>query len=304
MISFRYHLVSIVAVFLALGLGVLAGTTVIDQQLVDGLRAQIEDANAEVGALREQADGTGAVLERQTRLVDELVPQLEAGQLTGQEVIIVASEGTDPAVLTEARASLSDAGAEVVAGFVVTPRMVTSAGRRDLAELLGIQDPGSTGSPQEAASVIAERLARGDTSARDDILHDLLSQGFLVPAGKEDIGASDLPQIGGSGQSVVVLGSGGDDPLVQAFLLPLTIDLVKDGATVAAGESSSQTDQLVGLLRSNGELDDRSVTVDNLNERVGGLALVLGLRDLLATGRGEHFGFKPGASALYPPPEG
>ena len=37
MISFRYHLVTIVAVFLALGLGVLAGTTVLDQALVDRL---------------------------------------------------------------------------------------------------------------------------------------------------------------------------------------------------------------------------------------------------------------------------
>ncbi len=304
MISFRYHLVSIVAVFLALGLGVLAGTTVIDQQLVESLRAQIEDANAKASELGEQMDQTAAVLERQGRLVEELVPQMEADQLTGQEVILVASEGTDPAVLSEARTSLTDAGAEVVAGFVVTPRMLTVQGRRELAEVLAIGDPGATGTPAEAAKVIAERLAIGDASARDDILHDLLSQGFLIAAGKEDIGASDLPQIGGSGQSVVVLGSGGDDPLVQAFLLPLTVDLIQDGATVAAGESGAPGDQLVGLLRSTADFEEGSVTVDNLDERVGGLALVLGLRDLLATGRGGHFGFKPGASALYPPPEG
>ncbi len=301
MISFRYHLISIVAVFLALGLGVLAGTTVIDQQLVDGLRAQIEDANAKVGELREQADATAGAMERQARLIDDLVPSMEEGQLSGRELIIVASEDTDPAVLAEARGALAEAGAAVVAGFVVTPRMLTSEGRRELAEVVGLRDPGTVGAPEEAARVIAERLASGEASVRDDVLHDLLSQGFLVPAGKEDIGASDLPLIGGAGQSVVVLGGRGEDPLVEPFLLPLTIDLVKDGAMVVVGESGARGDELVGLVRSNGEVEDQLVTVDNLDERVGGLALVLGLRDLLETARGGHFGFKPGASALYPP---
>src|SRR5438876_572478 len=44
LISFRYHVVTIVAVFLALGLGVLAGTTVLDQGLVKNLKARTDAA--------------------------------------------------------------------------------------------------------------------------------------------------------------------------------------------------------------------------------------------------------------------
>ena len=35
MVSFRYHVVSIVAVFLAIGLGILMGTTVVRQGVVE-----------------------------------------------------------------------------------------------------------------------------------------------------------------------------------------------------------------------------------------------------------------------------
>ena len=38
MINLRYHVVSLVAVFLALGVGVLMGSTVIDRVTVDQLR--------------------------------------------------------------------------------------------------------------------------------------------------------------------------------------------------------------------------------------------------------------------------
>ena len=39
MITFRYHVVTLVAVFMAIGVGVLFGATFIDQNIVDGLRA-------------------------------------------------------------------------------------------------------------------------------------------------------------------------------------------------------------------------------------------------------------------------
>src|SRR3954454_15161459 len=41
MINFRFHIVSLIAVFLALGLGILVGSTVIDQKIVNRLDAEI-----------------------------------------------------------------------------------------------------------------------------------------------------------------------------------------------------------------------------------------------------------------------
>ncbi|HYH28079.1 MAG TPA: copper transporter, partial [Actinomycetota bacterium] len=53
MISFRFHLVSLVAVFLALGLGILAGTTVLDRQIVSQLERQTDRLSRTAEGLRE-----------------------------------------------------------------------------------------------------------------------------------------------------------------------------------------------------------------------------------------------------------
>ena len=43
MISFRYHIFTIVAIFLAVGLGVLMGTSVVQPALIDNLERQVGD---------------------------------------------------------------------------------------------------------------------------------------------------------------------------------------------------------------------------------------------------------------------
>jgi hypothetical protein len=53
----------------------------------------------------------------------------------------------------------------------------------------------------------------------------------------------------------------------------------------------------VGDVRSDG-----TVTVDDLDQTMGGAALVLGLEELLATGNGGAYGVKDGAEPLPPLP--
>jgi hypothetical protein len=46
------------------------------------------------------------------------------------------------------------------------------------------------------------------------------------------------------------------------------------------------------------------VTVDDVDEPAGRLAVVMGLQDLVRTGQGGNFGIKPGAGdPAYPPLE-
>ena len=47
MINFRFHIASLVAVFLALALGVVMGSTVVDRAIVESLRTQIDDVRGE-----------------------------------------------------------------------------------------------------------------------------------------------------------------------------------------------------------------------------------------------------------------
>ena len=52
MINFRFHLVSLIAVFLAMGLGILVGSTVVDQVIVDRLDREIRSVSHESNQLK------------------------------------------------------------------------------------------------------------------------------------------------------------------------------------------------------------------------------------------------------------
>ena len=67
MISLRYHLVSIVAVFLALALGVVVGTTVVNQGIVDETPRPSDD-NPRRRYYRLTALGRGILAAEVTRL--------------------------------------------------------------------------------------------------------------------------------------------------------------------------------------------------------------------------------------------
>lgn len=302
MISFRYHLVTIVAIFLALGLGVLAGTTVVNQGLVNQLKQQTENANGEAEQARLQRDQLAAQLERTKNFAEDVIPGLEQGRLTGTDVVLVTYDGMDGAALDEAQRALKESGATTVGVLSLTNQMAApdDATRQKLAKLLGMPATTPTGTmARAAASQLADRLAAGQRGS-DDPLFDLLDGGFLVSSGIKN---ADLPNVGGGGQAVVVLAGGSTDPPVppESFMVPLVENLVKEKVPVAAGESGTSGYEFVTLLRSKGVADGQQmVTVDDVDEPTGGLALVLGLRDLLFSEQGGNYGFKPGADGSYP----
>src|SRR6476659_139662 len=90
MLDFRYHALSLVAVFLALAIGIVLGVTIGDSLVSDAerslrgdLRANVEDArNAEAQA---RADLAG-----RDRMLDELYPQLVTARLSGERVALVS----------------------------------------------------------------------------------------------------------------------------------------------------------------------------------------------------------------------
>ena len=96
MISWRYHLVSIVAVFLALGLGVLTGTTVLNDNLVRNLKAQTKTLKADLDELRASVDDLQSQLGTMGTFAEQAVPYLVGGRLATRQVVVVSEEGGLP----------------------------------------------------------------------------------------------------------------------------------------------------------------------------------------------------------------
>jgi hypothetical protein len=308
-ISWRYHLVSIVAVFLALGLGVLAGTTVLDQGLVNTLRSQTTELRKDLDDLRQTVTEQRRDLATLTAFGEQALPYLVSDRLFGRPVVIVTQDGVEDATLAEARRALDLSGANILTTLTVRAEMVADdpSTRAELAGIVGMPE---TSAPDElaaaAAGELAQRLATapGAAGADDDLLGDLLSAGF-VTAGQPAISDASLAQIGGPGQIVVVIGGGPADvaPPPASFLVPLTTSLVTLGMTTAAAEGLAAEAGFVPAVREEVDADTQPLaTVDDADLPIGGAALVLGIQEVVLSGTGGDYGVGDGASRLLPSP--
>lgn len=304
MISFRQHVVTIVAIFLALALGLLAGSAFIQPRLVDQLQARVDEQVGTIDGLREKVSEANAQMAFEEAFADSAMQHLVHDRLLGRTVVIVAQDGVEEEVVTRSEQALTQAGAEVVALRArETLRPESEEDQAALATLLRLPGVDPAELPVRTAEAIADRLAEdGRKDLGSDVLHDLLDAGHLVPIGP---GVSDgtLDEIGGTEQIVVVLGGGQtEEPLMSAdeFAVPLTERLTELGLPVAAGESAITVLPFVNVLRAGGL--GGLVTVDDLDHSMGGAALVLGLEGFLSTGVGGDYGVKDGAVPLPPVP--
>lgn len=301
MISWRYHLVSIVAVILALALGVLAGATVIGDRFVDQLRNQTDSA-------QQRTDVAEAEAAQLREFVQEAVQYLTAGKLVeatgvGPEVVLVTQEPVDTAMRDQVLQSLEDAGADVVARLTATEKLTNPDAQADLAALVDRPGIDPSALPAALAAMLGARL-KGLSTQTDgtDLLEEV--DPFVVIDPARDV---DLRDVGGPSTIVVVFANDAGDPVLdpQSFLMPFTGELVTaPSINVAVGEGTASELGFVAAVREDGEVfpDGVLVTVDDLDEAIGRAALVLGLANLLASpGDGGDYG-ENGSGFLPPPP--
>ena len=99
MIDFRYHLVSIIAVFLALAIGIVVGTTALNGYVVDDLRSRngavIKDKRSLEGLVRDLRNQVS----RRDQFATAVAPEVVAGQLVGERVLLVTTPGASDQVV-------------------------------------------------------------------------------------------------------------------------------------------------------------------------------------------------------------
>lgn len=315
MISFRYHLLTIVAIFLAIALGIVMGATFVQDPLLDRLKSQTEALQGDNERLRAQLTELREDLDSIADFSEEVMPYAIADELSGVPVVLLAQEGTAGAALDGARAALEQSGALVEASLWIETRMAAldEESRAELAAALGIPADPVPSRPavlEAAVEVLGSRLADGgdepdvlsgqDSAADpDDPLRDLLTGGFLT---SPDLSASELPSVGGPGAVTVVVG-GGPPPRAldpESFLVPLLEDLSERGVVAAAAEGTDPEFPFVAMVRGDGDVNGSVVTVEAVDRPQGAIALVLALRQVLDGGTAGHYG--PGSDRLLPAP--
>jgi hypothetical protein len=126
-IDFRYHLVSIVAVFLALAIGIVLGSTELQgpvYNLLNHTTSSLQSQLANVSNARDQLQGE---LDADNGLIQANETELLSGKLTGQRIAIITEPGASSNVISGINSAAKLAGATVIDQINLTPKFFDSS---------------------------------------------------------------------------------------------------------------------------------------------------------------------------------
>jgi hypothetical protein len=283
MISFRFHIVSLAAVFMALALGVVLGTAFINDGIVNRLESDVKNLRAERNTARGE-------LSQWRKYGNDSEEALVESRLEGVRVLTIVPDGLPGAITDKLRSLLATAGA-MDAGVVTLDRAwgEEEPPTDDIAATLGIVGPISIESVTNEA---ADRLAREFAAGGGQTL------GALVEASLARYDAGDAAAAPGGPARFVVIDHGTPSGLLEPLTRALVAQ-VPSGVLVADAEADELVDDsLVGILRRDPQGGSFS-TVDHFDTAPGRVAAILALRDFGRAATG-HYGTCCGANRAAP----
>lgn len=281
MFDFRYHVASLVAVFLALVIGILVGVGIADRGVrEDALRRDLANARSQL----DNAQGKSAFLERQQKatqdFVDASYPALMAHRLDGKRIALVFVGSVDNDVRSSVQKAVTDAGGKVAfmraLKLPVDRKTMQSAlaRRRQLISSYA----GDDGLGKLGQGLAQELVAGGDPTLWNTVGTKLIEEqtGRFGKADGVVLTRTVGPQRGPTGR----------------FLKGLYAGLGAAAIPAVGVESSDASTTAVAVLRGAG-----LSTVDDLEQPTGRLALAL----LLEGGPSGRYGLREEDDALMPP---
>jgi len=316
-INFRFHLVSLVAVFLALALGIVVGSTVIDRAIVDRLSSQIDSVKKRADAERADNRGLRDQIKGLETFIAQSQPQVTGRRLNQVSVTIVAVRGV-PGEDVNAAADLLKASGALVPGvlWIEDGLSATDPGARaKLVKAIGDSGLAIEDLRQVALEALGHRLATGArvvsastpaTSGIDTLV--ALSEAGLVSFDTLGGGAVGLDSWPTPNTRMLLIDGSQAHPPPGTVSLPILRAAAAAGGRMALAEVFRPTPTIkargavVRGVREDPALSRVISTVDDLDELRGQVALTLAVQEL-GTGRAGHYGQGPGATSQLPTPE-
>ena len=167
MIDFRYHLVSIVAVFLALAIGIVLGSTELQGpafSLLDKTTSKLQSELGQVSSQRDTAQQQATEGEMYAQAVE---PAVLRDLLAGHRLLIVTEPGAQSLVVSGIISAANHAGATVTGQINLQPKFFDTSGTAQdslnqttlaVAQPASLQLDTSATYQQQAAQVIASEI--------------------------------------------------------------------------------------------------------------------------------------------------
>ena len=310
MVSFRFHVVSITAVFLAIAIGVVVGTTYVDRAVVENLERRIDTVSANLDERRAQIAALDEQLEELEAYAGASAEFAVTDRLLDVPVLLLALRGVDEGAAEQQATLLRRAGARTPGVVWIEPSWALEEEdvRERMAGAIGT-DPDRTPSALagQALGALAATLATPDgpdvASPGGTLLQGLVDGGFLSVDDLGD-GSVQLGDLAGAGGRVLLL-TGADADRAIADLAPELLERTADRG-LASVVADVFVDQEDGPGRGEAlwsslpeDLRERLVVVDAADRPEGRVAAVVGLGEA-AAGRAGRYGFGSGTDGVLP----
>jgi Copper transport outer membrane protein, MctB len=323
-IDFRYHLVSIVAVFLALAIGIVLGSTELQGNTYAVLNSTSNSLRSQLNAAQAEREGYKTQASTQDQFLQSAEPRLLGKLLAGDNVVIVTEPGAQSSVVNGIEQAAGMAGATVTGQVALQPKFNDISGTNqsslssinssiagtDGTVLAQGTDP-QTLYQQQAAQLIATAIldkTTGQTgqtgqtgltaAAAQTLLNTYEQAGYLIATGsptkRATLAVLVTPQTAPT--------DGAADPANQALLAVAQEFASLSAATLVAGGTtgSAQSGNAMSVLRSS-SVSGQVSSVDNADTTLGQISAIEALAAQLAGGKPNSYGIS-GASAISPVP--
>lgn len=305
MISLRQHAISLVAVFLALAVGVVLGSGFVADTF--GSASDTQDKREQ--ELRDENQQLTNNLNAANNFDTAIAGRLLAGSLTDRPVLIITAPGADEGDVAAVKDNLNKSGAVLSGQLALTDTFVSDQSAEKMRSIVDQSIP--------AGSTLKTELT--DSGGRaGDLLGLLLNvspdeEGSQVDSGATDAGLAALKQggfidyaegtVAPAQLSIIVTGnkfaddSGARGQVIARFAAAFS---ERGAGTVLVGRTgSAEGSSPIAVIRADPALNAEVSTVDNVNQATGRITAVLALTDELGNKHGAY-GTGPGATAIAP----
>ncbi|MFC7489017.1 copper transporter [Knoellia sp. CPCC 206453] len=313
MIDFRYHLVSIISIFMALAVGIVLGAGPLQGQIGDTLTQEVTQLREDRATLRTELEAARKAGVTRDDFTQEARARLVGGTLKDAKVALVILPDADAEDVKAVTETLAASGAAVVSRTTVKEDWVpkdaeASAQQSQLAteqrSALGLPEAAEPGAgPLDA--VLATSLVAADAAAANDASRAALDA--LTGAKLIDVETADLVR---ASTAVIVAAPIKGDVVAErdrhaARLVSLSAALDRAGKGAVLTEDVGVTGftgaaSVVRAARSDASTARSLSTVDDVSLSLGQVSVVYALVQQLTGGVGQY-GLGDGVSAGYPP---
>lgn len=308
MISLRYHIVSITAVFLALAVGVVLGSTAISGRLLSGLSDDNGALGKQVVDLQSERSALNSKLSDADRFATSVGPLSVKGQLTDRTVVLVTTADARPSDRDSLAVLLHASGATVTGELQLTDSFVDPDKADQLRDLVarlqpaGTQlptasDPGTRAGGLLGTLLLLNKDTNQPQATADEIasaLGGLTGAGFVKPG--QGLRPAQLAVVltGGS-----VSGDSAGDRAATVARFAIQLDRSGAGTVLAGGIGSANGTGSIGVVRADTAATSVLSTVDNADSAAGRVVTVLALREQL-DGKSGRYGVAGNAESPSP----